>query len=113
MLIRCAFFEGHVRQGKEAAFEDFIEQRLTPLWRQFPGAVGVRLLRHVAADPQAPPVHMMLEFHYPSQDALDTTLASPERAKAKAETETLMSMFDGRIYHIVFQPQAGDGMPTP
>jgi antibiotic biosynthesis monooxygenase (ABM) superfamily enzyme len=103
MLTRCAFFEGHVLEGKEAAFEEFIEQRLMPLWRQFPGATDVRVLRRVAADPQAPTVHMMLEFDYPTQDALDTTVASPERAKAKAETEKLLSMFDGRLYHIVFE----------
>lgn len=103
MLTRCAFFEGHVQQGKEAAFDQFVEQTLLPLWRKFPGATDVRVLRRSAADPEAPHVHMMLEFDYPSQDALDTTVASPERAKAKAETETLLAMFDGRLFHIVFE----------
>lgn len=103
MLTRCAFFEGHVREGKEADFEHFIEQTLLPLWRRFPGATDVRVLRRVDADPQAPHVHMMLEFDYPSQDALDTTVASPERAKAKAATETLLAMFEGRLFHIVFE----------
>ncbi len=103
MLTRCAFFEGHVRAGKEADFDQFIEQRLLPLWRQFPGASDVRVLRRVDSDPQAPHVHMMLEFDYPSQEALDTTVASPERAKAKAETQTLLAMFEGRLFHIVFE----------
>jgi hypothetical protein len=48
MLIRCAFFEGHVREGKEAAFEQFIEQRLMPLWRRFPGATDVRVCTSLA-----------------------------------------------------------------
>ena len=41
MLIRCAFFEGRVRDGKEAAFEDSVQQQLLPLWRRFPGSTGV------------------------------------------------------------------------
>ena len=111
MLIRCAFFEGHVREGKEAAFEQFVEQRLMPLWRRFPGATDVRVLRRVTADPHAPAVHMLLEFDYPSQEAIERTLVSPVRAEAKAETEELMAMFDGRLFHIVFELNAGDS-PT-
>jgi hypothetical protein len=103
MLIRCAFFEGRVRDGKEAAFEDFVQQQLLPLWRRFPGSTGVRVLHHVAADPTAPPIHMMLEFDYPSQADIDRTMASPERTEAKAKTQELLSMFDGRLYHVVFE----------
>jgi len=103
MLIRCAFFEGHVRDGKEAAFEDFVQQQLLPLWRRFPGSTGVRVLRHVAADPAAAPIHMILEFDYPSTAAIDRTMASPERTEAKAKTQELLSMFDGRLYHVVFE----------
>jgi hypothetical protein len=113
MLIRCAFFEGHVREGKEAAFEEFIEQRLMPLWRRFPGATDVRLLRRVSADPQASAVHMMLEFDYPSQEAIDNVLDSPVRTEAKAETEKLLAMFDGRLFHIVFERNAGDSPTAP
>jgi hypothetical protein len=103
MLIRCAFFEGRVRGGQDAAFEQFIEQHLLPLWQRFPGSTAVRVLRHVAADPGAPPIHMMLEFDYPSQAAMDSTFASPERTEAKAKTQELLSMFDGRLYHVVFE----------
>ncbi|MEZ5786872.1 MAG: hypothetical protein R3D62_10520 [Xanthobacteraceae bacterium] len=80
MLIRCAFFEGRVRDGKDAAFADFVQQQLLPLWQRFPGSTAVRVLRPVAADPAAPPIQMMLEFDYPSQAAIDLTMASPERA---------------------------------
>lgn len=52
---------------------------------------------------------MALEFDYPSQKALDSTLVSPERAKAKAETEQLMTMFDGRIFHIVLERRTETG----
>jgi len=103
MLIRCAFFEGRVRNGMEAAFDDFVQQQLLPLWRRFPGSTGVRVLRHVTADPGALPVHMMLECDYPSQADIERTMASPERTEAKAKTQELLSMFEGRLYHIVFE----------
>ncbi|MEZ5786870.1 MAG: hypothetical protein R3D62_10505 [Xanthobacteraceae bacterium] len=46
---------------------------------------------------------MMLEFDYPSQAAIDLTMASPERTEARAKTRELLSMFDGRLYHVVFE----------
>lgn len=103
MLIRCAFFEGRIHDGKEAAFDDFVQQQLLPLWQRFPGSTGVRILRHVVADPGAPPIPMMLEFDYPSQAAIEQTMASPERTEAKAKTQELLSMLEGRLYHIVFE----------
>jgi len=103
MLTRCGFFEGHVLEGKQEAFDRFIEERLMPLWWKFPGVTGVRLLRRVESDPNAPTVHMMLEFDYPSREALESTLVSQERVKAKAETAELMKMFEGQIFHIVFE----------
>lgn len=103
MLIRCAFFEGRVRDGKETAFADFVQHELLPLWQRFPGSTAVRVLRHVAADPAAPPIAMMLEFDYPSQADIERTMASPERTEARAKTQELLSMFDGRLYHVVFE----------
>ena len=55
------------------------------------------------ADANAPNIHMALEFDYPSREALESTLVSEERARAKAETAELMKMFDGQIFHIVFE----------
>lgn len=83
-----------------------------PIWWTFPGVTDVRLLRHVDSDPHAPRVHMALEFDYPSREALESTLVSPERAKAKAATKQLMTMFDGRIFHIVFERRTEDRPTT-
>ncbi len=112
MLTRCGFFQGHVVKGKEAAFEQFITERLMPVWWTFPGVTDVRLLRHVESDPNAPTVHMALEFDYPSRAALQQTLDSAERVKAKAETAELMTMFEGQIFHIVFERKEGEGAPA-
>lgn len=103
MLIRCAYFEGRVQEGKEAAFDAFVDQQLFPLWQRFPGCTGVRVLRHVTADPEAPPIHMMLEFDYPTQADIEATMVSSERTEAKAKTAELLAMFDGRLYHVVYE----------
>ena len=102
MLTRCAYFEGHVHEGKDELFDHFVEERLMPLWRRFPGALDVRVLHDVAADPHAPPLRMVLEVDYPDMETIDKALASSVRTEAKAETEKLMTMFDGRIYHVIF-----------
>jgi len=103
MLTRCAYFEGEIHEGKTELFDRFIEERLMPLWRQFPGSTDVRVLRDISADPHAPPLRMVLEVDYPDMNAIDKALASPVRTEAKAETEKLMTMFEGRIYHVVFE----------
>ena len=45
MFIRCAFFQGNVKPGKEQAFNDYIRKELVPLWTRFPGAQEVRVLQ--------------------------------------------------------------------
>jgi hypothetical protein len=105
MLTRCAYFEGQVHEGKAELFDRFVDERLMPLWRQFPGATDVRVLRDVSADPHAPPLRMVLEVDYPDMATIESALASPVRAEAKEETEKLMTMFDGRIYHVIFEPK--------
>jgi hypothetical protein len=37
MLIRCAFFRGHVKPGMEEEFFRHVHDKLVPLWSQFPG----------------------------------------------------------------------------
>lgn len=103
MLTRCAYFEGHVHEGKAELFDRFVDEQLMPLWQQFPGALDVRVMRDVAADPHAPHLRMVLEVDYADMAAIDNALASPIRTAAKAETEKLMTMFDGRIYHVIFE----------
>ncbi len=63
-------------------------------------------MRDVIADPHARPLRMVLEVDYPDMATIETALASPNRTEAKAETEKLMTMFDGRIYHVIFEPKA-------
>jgi antibiotic biosynthesis monooxygenase (ABM) superfamily enzyme len=103
MLIRCAFFEGKVKPGCEQAFAAFVKDRLVPLWTQFPGAAEVRVLRQQDSDTDQPHYAMVLAITYPDQAAMDTALTSAVRAKSREETTGLVAMFEGRIFHTVFE----------
>jgi hypothetical protein len=101
MITRTAIFEGRVKSGCEERFFSEINARLAPLWRKFPHATNVRLLRIVDSDPGAQPVAMIQQIDYPSMAALEEAIGSPVRAQARAITLELMEMFEGRFYHLL------------
>lgn len=103
MYIRCAFFEGRVKSGCEEAFATFVKNRLVPLWTQFPGATEVRVLRQKDSDSLEPHYAMVLAIKYPSLAAIDDALKSDVRAQSREETQELVELFDGRIFHTVFE----------
>jgi hypothetical protein len=102
MFIRCAFFEGKVKPGCDRAFADFVKERLLPLWTQFPGAEEVRVLRQLDSDTDSPHYAMVLAIKYPSREAIELAMASNVRAQSRAETGDLIKIFEGRIFHTVF-----------
>ena len=103
MYIRCAFFEGRVKPGCESAFATFVKDRLVPLWTTFPGADEVRVLRQTESDTAEPHYAMVLSIRYPSLAAIEEALKSDVRQKSREETAELVKMFDGRIFHTVFE----------
>ena len=103
MYIRCAFFEGRVKLGHEAAFTAFVANRLVPLWTKFPGAEEVRVLRQQQSDTDEPYYEMVLAIRYPSLEAIEHALKSDVRNQSRAETQELVKMFEGRIFHTVFK----------
>lgn len=103
MYIRCAFFEGRVKPGFENAFADFVKDRLVPLWTKFPGADEVRVLRQKESDTAEPQYAMVLSIRYPSLAAIEEALKSDVRQKSRDETAELVKMFEGRIFHTVFE----------
>jgi hypothetical protein len=102
MFIRCAFFEGKVKPGQDEAFRGFVRDRLVPLWTQFPGADEVRVLHQRDADTDEPHYAMVLAIRYPSLAAIDLAMQSDVRAQSRRVTQDLVKLFDGRIFHTVF-----------
>ena len=103
MYIRCAFFEGRVKPGHEVAFTAFVANRLVPLWTKFPGAEEVRVMRQQQSDTDEPYYEMVLAIRYPSLEAIELALKSDVRNQSRAETQELVKMFEGRIFHTVFK----------
>jgi len=103
MFIRCAFFEGHVKPGMDAKFKSFVRERLVPLWTKFPGAEEVQVLHQTESDTPAPHYAMVLAIKYPSMAAIGHALKSNVRNQSRLETQELVKMFEGRIFHTVFE----------
>lgn len=103
MIVRQAFFEGAVHPGREAEFRAFVEERLMPMWRSFPGAREVRVLFALTRDDGAPPFPLSLAMSFDDEEALAVALDAPIRFESRAVTAKLMAMFDGRIHHHVFE----------
>ena len=102
MILRTAFFQGAVRAGCERAFEDLLDRTLIPLWRRFPGAEEVRVLRPLSADAGAPGFALVLAIRYPDVASMEAALASSIREQTREPTNALRALFDGTVFHVTF-----------
>ncbi len=103
MIKRLAFFEGAIRPGREAELDAYVTQKLVPLWRRFPKALHVEVLREVEAEDGSHRYPMVLETTYPDRAAIAEALASAVRFESREVTKGLSQFFDGRIFHVVYQ----------
>ena len=101
MITRTAIFEGRIKPGCEARFFAEVQERLVPLWQQFPKASNVRLQRVQDRDADAPSIVMIQQIDYPSVADVEAALASPVRSQARAVTLEILEMFEGRFYHLI------------
>ena len=100
MITRYALFEGHVREGQAEAFRAAVLAEVVPHWNAFPGVLAVRVCFSDERDDGAPELPLILAISYADRAAVDTALASPARAAAKAATESILERyFQGRIHH--------------
>ena len=103
MFKRHAFFEGAIRQGCEAAFDAYVNDKLVPLWSKFPKALKVEVLREVEAEEGSHRYPMVLAITYPDLTAIAEALASPVRMESREVTKGLYDYFEGRIFHVVYE----------
>lgn len=102
MITRFALFEGTIRPGQTDAFRAAVEDRLVPLWTQFPGNAAVRVMFSEDRDDGAPEFPLILAITYPDVATMETALDSPARFQSKDVTgEIVDAYFDGRIHHHV------------
>ena len=67
-----------------------------------PNAQAVRVMRTERTDPDAAQIIMVQEIDYPSMEAVEEALVSPVRLEGRLLTDEMMSMCDGRFYHLVY-----------
>ncbi|BCH35180.1 hypothetical protein MesoLjLc_71100 [Mesorhizobium sp. L-8-10] len=108
MFTRTAFFEGHILEGMEEAFFVAVESHLLPIWRRLPHAQKVRLFWPVTCDEDTPAVFLIQQIDYPSLAAIEEAMASPVREEARLAHQSIMSMYEGRHYHLVCRRQEAD-----
>ncbi|WIE36141.1 hypothetical protein [Agrobacterium tumefaciens] len=96
-----AEFVGTIKAGKEDEFYSFVEKTLTPLWAKFDGAVSVAVCRELERDEGAPSMPLLLAITYPDQAALERAMACDARFQSREQTQQLLTMFDGKVYHRV------------
>lgn len=102
MITRYALFEGTVRDGRVAEFRQAVQEKILPIWKQFPGAVEVRVTFSDDRDEGAPEFPLILAISYPDMAAMNAALDSVPRAESKAATmEVVTEFFDGTIHHHV------------
>ena len=100
MITRFALFDGQVNPGETEAFRAAVLAEVVPHWKAFPGVLAVRVCFADERDDGAPELPLILAISYPDLAAVDVALASPERAAAKAATESVLArFFRGRIHH--------------
>lgn len=110
MFIRCAFFQGHVKPGMQAAFDAHIKAELYALWSRFPHAREVRVLREVESDRPEQHLELVIAVQFDSREDIAAALDSDIRRAGRAASQPLFDMFDGHVFHTVF---AADQLPLP
>lgn len=110
MITRFALFEGTVHDGQTAAFRTAVQDRLVPLWRQFPGNTDVQVMFSEDRDAGAPEFPLILAISYPDLETMQAALDSPARHQSKEVTgQIVAAYFSGRIHHHVTQRHAYSG----
>lgn len=112
MITRFALFEGQIHPGQTEAFRAAILKEVLPHWQSFPGALAVRVCFANERDEGAPEIPLILAIIYPDRAAVETAIASPQRALAKAATEGVLGrFFHGRIHHHITEVHDHDLRP--
>jgi len=102
MITRFALFEGTVKSKDITAFRQAVQERLVPLWTQFPGNTDVRVMFSEERDEGAPEFPLILAISYPDVATMTTALDSPARFQSKDVTGQIVdAYFEGRIHHHV------------
>jgi hypothetical protein len=90
-------------KAKEEEFHAFVHDNLVPLWTRFPGAQSVQVFREAEAEDSSHRYPIILQISYLSREAVETALNSPIRFTSREVTKTLLQIFEGRVFHVIYE----------
>jgi hypothetical protein len=100
MIVRSAYLEGHVAEADYASFELGCDKVLEAIGT-YPRIRAAKLRRVCRSEENAPPVCMIFDLYFDSLEDMDAALASETRQLVRSMITEAISMFRGRVYHLV------------
>ncbi|MCP4332381.1 MAG: EthD family reductase [Gammaproteobacteria bacterium] len=102
MLAFCAYYEGVIK-GSEAEFDDYVQKVHLPLVAKYPKLQQLRLLKGISRDGRAPKFYLSFELFFKDWDDFEVAKNSSERLAAVEDASKLAAMFEGDIFHSVYE----------
>ena len=106
MIIRSAILEGTVPESERRSFDAHMRGAVLEAISTYPGIRQVRLRKLLVADEGTPPHYMIFDLYFDSLAEMDAALASPIRHAVVSQIKQAMSMFQGRVYHQLFEEES-------
>lgn len=103
MIVRSAYLEGTVDPSDEAAFDAHMQGAVMEAIATYPGIRNLRLRKLARGEEGAPSVYMVFDLYFDDLAAMDAALASPTRQAVRQIISEGMSLFKGRVFHLVFE----------
>ncbi len=100
MIVRSAYFEGEIKAEGRARFEQLVKDELAPRMRELPNIRRLCFYFGKEYETEDRPICFVVEHGYDSLDDVNTAKASPAREAITPALEELMTLFEGRVYHV-------------
>jgi len=105
MYLRCAYFEGNVAATDRERFESLVREQIAPQMLEFPRIRSLRLLWGREQETADRSIYLAIEHGYDSLEDIQDAITSDVRAGIQSALDELISLFDGRIYHVNYESE--------
>jgi antibiotic biosynthesis monooxygenase (ABM) superfamily enzyme len=105
MIIRSAYLEGTVPPAQRARFDAHMSGPVMAAIATYPGLRQAHLRKLIQADEGAPSIYMVFDLHFDNLQAMEAALASATRQAVREIISQGMTLFQGRVYHLVFDQE--------
>lgn len=103
MIIRSAILQGQVPEADRETFDALMRGSVVQAISTYPGIRQVKLRKLLSSDEGMAPAYMIFDLYFDSLAAMDAALASPTRQAVRDQMKQAMSLFQGKVYHQVFE----------